>query len=261
MRVKAIQSGLLLCVSVVLLPAADLTYSKDVAPIFFERCTVCHHPNDIAPMSLMTYRDTRPWAKAIRDAVLTKKMPPWFADSHYGTFENNPGLSQEEIDRIVAWVDQGAKEGDPKDLPAPPKFTDGWRIGTPDLIIQIPDEQTIAANAPDDYKIVVSTAEFKEDVWVKAVELRPGNGRRFRPHRDDHVFRRHLFRPLFSTDFHPVRREKLCRSHLVLHLVLAKQVRNSLRELVRNRPAAPDDLPKINLNVRHRHAVIARLRL
>ena len=126
-----------------MLQAADLTFSKDIAPIFYQRCTVCHHPDDIAPMSLMTYRDARPWAKAIRDAVLTKKMPPWYADPHYGVFENNPTLSKAEIDKISEWVDQGAEEGDPKDLPPAPVFIDGWRIGKPDLIIPIPEEQTI----------------------------------------------------------------------------------------------------------------------
>src|SRR6185436_6661545 len=83
--------------------------------------------------------------------------------------------SQAEIDRISAWVDHGAKEGNPKDLPAPPVFTEGWRIGRPDLIVPIPEEQTIAATGPDDYKYFISTTEFKEDVWVNAIELRPGN--------------------------------------------------------------------------------------
>jgi hypothetical protein len=171
----AMKRALVLYASLGLLQAADPTYSKDIAPIFYQRCVSCHHPNDIAPMSLMTYRDARPWAKSIRDAVITKKMPPWYADPHYGTFENNPGLSKGEIDKITAWVDQGVKEGDSKDLPPAPVFTDGWRIGKPDLIVSLPEEQTISANAADDYKILVSTAEFKEDVWVKAVELRPGN--------------------------------------------------------------------------------------
>src|SRR6185503_19000937 len=138
--VNAIKGTLVLYASLGLLQAADITFSKEIAPIFYQRCTTCHHPNDIAPMSLITYRDARPWAKAIRDAVVTGKMPPWYADPHYGTFENNPGLTKGEIDKISAWVDQGAKEGNPKDLPAPPVFTDGWRSGRPDLIVAIPEE-------------------------------------------------------------------------------------------------------------------------
>lgn len=173
--VNVIKGALALYTSLGLLQAADITFSKEIAPIFYQRCTTCHHPNDIAPMSLITYRDARPWAKAIRDAVVTGKMPPWYADPHYGKFENDPGLTKAEIDKISAWVDQGAKEGNPKDLPAPPVFTDGWRIGKPDLIVTIPEEQTIAATGPDDYKYFISTAEFKEDVWVKAIELKPGN--------------------------------------------------------------------------------------
>ena len=172
-----IKGMLFLSASLGLVQAADLTFSKDIAPIFYQRCTVCHHPDDIAPMSLMTYRDARPWAKAIRTAVLTKKMPPWYADPHYGVFENNPTLSQAEIDKISDWVEQGAEEGDPKDLPPAPVFVDGWRIGKPDLIIPIPEEQTIAVNGADDYKYFTATAEFKHDVWIKAIELRPGNRR------------------------------------------------------------------------------------
>ena len=172
-----IKGMLFLSASLGLVQAADLTFSKDIAPIFYQRCTVCHHPDDIAPMSLMTYRDARPWAKAIRTAVLTKKMPPWYADPHYGVFENNPTLSEAEIDKISEWVEQGAEEGDPKDLPPAPVFVDGWRIGKPDLIIPIPEEQTIAVNGADDYKYFTATAEFKHDVWIKAIELRPGNRR------------------------------------------------------------------------------------
>src|ERR1041385_5708545 len=166
---------LALCAGLGALQAADITFSKDIAPIFYQRCVTCHHPNDIAPMSLLTYRDARPWAKSIREAVATKKMPPWYADSHYGVFQNDPTLSKAEIDKISAWVDQGAPEGEPRDLPPAPVFADGWRIGRPDLVVSIPDEQTVAPNAADDYKILVSTAEFKQDVWVKAIELRPGN--------------------------------------------------------------------------------------
>ncbi|MGH9839240.1 MAG: c-type cytochrome [Blastocatellia bacterium] len=156
--------------------ATEITFSKDVAPIFYKRCVHCHHPDDVAPMSLLNYSEARPWAKSIREAVVTRRMPPWHADPRYGRFENDPSLSQEEIDTIRAWVDQGAKEGDRKVLP--PAFTEGWRIGKPDAIISMPAEYNIAPNAPDDYQNFPNIpTNFKEDVWIKAIELRPGNRR------------------------------------------------------------------------------------
>ncbi len=154
----------------------EVTYSKDVAPIFFEKCATCHRPNDIAPMSLVSYQSARPWAKAIREAVLSKKMPPWHADPAYGEFKHDARLTAAQIETIRAWVDQGAKEGDPKDLPPVPSVTDGWRIGKPDVVISMPKEYTITAGGPDDYERFGDIpTNFKEDVWVTAVELRPGN--------------------------------------------------------------------------------------
>src|SRR5438270_6465621 len=88
----------------------QVTFNEDVAPIFYENCVVCHHPNDIAPMSLMTYKDARPWAAAIREAVVTRQMPPWHADPHIGEYLNDPRLSQKQIDTILEWVKSGAAE-------------------------------------------------------------------------------------------------------------------------------------------------------
>src|SRR5262245_6274022 len=113
----------------------DVTFSKDVAPIFYRECVQCHRPNDLAPMSLLTYKEARPWARSIREKVITKQMPPWHADSHYGDFANDRRLSQLEIDTITAWVDQGANEGDPKNLPSPPEMIEGWHIGKPDVVL------------------------------------------------------------------------------------------------------------------------------
>src|SRR5881628_3527197 len=102
------------------LAAAAPTFSRDVAPILYQRCVQCHRPNDIAPMSLLDYKSARPWAKSIRQAVLTGKMPPWFADPKYGHFANDARLSAQELKTIEAWVDGGAVEGNPRDLPAAP---------------------------------------------------------------------------------------------------------------------------------------------
>src|SRR5271154_1457857 len=113
------------------------TYYKDVVPVLQAHCQECHRPGEIAPMSLMSYKDSRPWAKAIRQAVLLKKMPPWSADPHYGKFSNDRSLKQSEIDTLTAWADAGAPEGNPDDAPASVHFADGWRIGKPDMVLDV----------------------------------------------------------------------------------------------------------------------------
>jgi hypothetical protein len=156
-------------------PSKIITFSKDVAPILYNNCVVCHHPNDIAPMSLLTYKDARPWAAAIRQAVVQRSMPPWHADPHVGEYINDPRLSNEDIATIEAWVKTGAKEGDFKDLPPAPVFKDGWHI-KPDLILSIP-ETTVAAGNQDDYEYIYVPTDFTEDKWVQAAEVVPGDRR------------------------------------------------------------------------------------
>jgi hypothetical protein len=155
---------------------AEVTFSHDVAPILYKHCVSCHHPNDIAPMSLLTYRDARPWAAAMKQAIVTGKMPPWKADPHYGEWSNDPRLSQTEKDTILAWVNGSKAEGDPKDMPAQPTFSDGWKIGEPDAVVSIP-EHKLAATGPDEYSYITVPTNFTEDRWVIAAELRPGNRR------------------------------------------------------------------------------------
>jgi hypothetical protein len=111
------------------LPAA-VTFNKDVLPILQKNCQGCHRPGQIAPMSFLTYKDTRPWAKAMKAAVVSKKMPPWFADPQYGHFANDPTLSAKDVNTISAWANGGAPEGDPKDKPAPRTFQDGWTVAS-----------------------------------------------------------------------------------------------------------------------------------
>jgi hypothetical protein len=155
----------------------EVTFSKDVAPIFYQNCVACHRPNNIAPMSLLTYKESRPWARSIRQKIVSGEMPPWHADPRYGTFINDVRLKKEEIDTIVAWVEQGAKEGNPKDLPKQPQFQDGWEMGKPDIEFPIPQEYTLSAAGEinDQYEYFTVETNFKEDRWVQAVELRPGN--------------------------------------------------------------------------------------
>jgi hypothetical protein len=153
----------------------SLTFSRDVAPILHKNCAGCHRPNDIAPFSTLTYQDVRPWARSIREKVITREMPPWHADPRYGHFTNDTRLSKKDIDTIVAWVDQGAKEGDPKDLPPLPRYIDGWRIGKPDQVFSMTEEYTIKPDDSDNYVYFVVPTEFKEDRWIQAAEIRPSN--------------------------------------------------------------------------------------
>ena len=121
--------------------APDVTFTRDVAPILHARCVVCHRAGEVAPMALLTYQDARPWARAIKDKVVARQMPPWFADPAVGAFANDPRLSAEDIATISRWVDAGAPQGDPKDMPAPPRFTEGWQLGEPDMVVELPEVQ------------------------------------------------------------------------------------------------------------------------
>ena len=151
------------------------TFYKDVLPVMQKRCQNCHRPGEVAPMSFLTYKDVRPWAKAIREAVLTKKMPPWFADAHYGKFANDRSLAQDEIDTLVSWADAGAPEGDAKDAPPPVEWADGWSIGKPDIVVEMPHDFDVPAAGTVEYQYIVIPSGFKEDTWVQAAEARPGN--------------------------------------------------------------------------------------
>jgi hypothetical protein len=154
--------------------SAALTFSRDVAPILYQHCAGCHHPGDIAPMSLLTYQDVRPWAAAIRDAVLTHKMPPWKADSRYGEWLNDSRLSDSEIAVLKTWAEGPKLPGDPKDMPPAPDFNGGWKIGKPDAVFSIP-EHKLSASGPDEYTYVNVPTNFEEDRWIIAAELKPGN--------------------------------------------------------------------------------------
>ena len=154
---------------------APITFQKNVLPVLQKNCQGCHRPGEAAPMSFLTYDSTRPWAKAIKQAVLTKKMPPWFADPHYGKFGNDRTLSQSEIDTLVAWADSGAKEGNPKDAPKPIAFVEGWRIGKPDMILEMPTAFEVPASGTIDYQYIVIPSGLTEDKYVQMAEARPGN--------------------------------------------------------------------------------------
>ena len=155
----------------------EINFTKDVAPIFFDKCTECHRPGEIAPMSLLSYKDARPWARSIREKVLNREMPPWDADPAHGEFSNNRRLTQKEIEVITNWVDGGSKEGNPADLPAAPTYAQGWSIGKPDVVLTVAQPYTVAATGPDEYQYFAVPTGFTEDRFVCAVEVRPGNRR------------------------------------------------------------------------------------
>jgi hypothetical protein len=153
--------------------STNATFNQDILPILEKHCQVCHRPGEIGPMPLVSYAETRPWAKAIRMAVLSRKMPPWFADPAVGHFMNDRRLGEQEINKIVSWVDAGTPEGDAKDGHAPIDWTEGWNI-QPDEIFQMPDPLTIPATGILEYVYVVIPTGYTKDVWVTAAEVRPG---------------------------------------------------------------------------------------
>src|SRR5436309_1564136 len=161
--------------------AAEVTFSKDIAPIFQAKCQECHQPNSIAPMSLITYQDARPWARSIKERVATRQMPPWHIDRSVGVqkFKNDMSLSDDQIDTIVRWVDGGAPQGDPKDLPPalPLQRDNEWRgvkdgYGPPDLVISS-TEYTMPAVHQDVWYRGLSEIPIAEPRWAKMVEIRP----------------------------------------------------------------------------------------
>jgi len=150
------------------------TFHRDVEPILQARCQNCHRPGEAAPMSLLTYSDARPWAKAMKQAVLSKKMPPWSADGSVGHFKNDRRLRPEEMDTLAKWADSGAAEGNTKDAPAPLEFSEGWAIGKPDTVLEMPVPFEVPAQGVVDYQWILIPG-FKEDKWIQAFEVRPGN--------------------------------------------------------------------------------------
>jgi hypothetical protein len=157
--------------------AATPTFAKDVAPILYKNCVECHRQNAMAPMSLMTYDDARPWARAIKQKVVAREMPPWGADPTVGKYANDPSLKQSDVDTIVAWVDGGAPLGNVREMPVAPAFSDGWSIGKPDLIFKMQQAFTVPADGTVPYTYVTIPTNLKEDIWIKGVELRPTDRR------------------------------------------------------------------------------------
>lgn len=190
-RILASGTGLLTTVlGLMLLPAVagaqgasdrdQATFTKEVLPILQRSCQRCHRPDSVAPMSLLTYEEVRPWARAIKQRTAVREMPPWFIERNVGVqaFKEDRSLSDEEIALIARWVDGGAPQGNPADAPPPVPLADLdiWRIGTPDWIVELPEEQTILPVDPDKWLDLEADSRLTEDRYIKAVETKPAPG-------------------------------------------------------------------------------------
>ncbi len=154
--------------------SSAVTFAKDVLPILQKNCQTCHRPGQVAPMSLLSYQEARPWAKAIKAAVVARKMPPWFADQRYGHFVNDRSLQQSEIETIAKWADSGAAEGNPKDAPAAIQWPkDGWSI-QPEVVMDLPPHE-VPAKGVLEWELIALPAPFKTDTWVTSMEILPGD--------------------------------------------------------------------------------------
>jgi len=149
------------------------TFSKDIAPIFYKSCIECHRATMFAPMSLTSYEDARPWLRSIKKRVTERTMPPWGSEMAHGTFRNDPRLTDDEIQTIVAWIDGGAPEGDKADMPQMPALAEGWTIGKPDAIFSMTEDYKIPATGTIEYLYIRIPMNLPEDRWYTAVEIKP----------------------------------------------------------------------------------------
>lgn len=183
----------------------SITFTKQVAPIFQKRCEECHREGGAGPMSLTTYEESRPWAKAIREKVASRQMPPFQATGVIGRYQDDPRLTDAEVETIKAWVDAGAPKGDPKQMPAPVKWNTGWSFGEPDLILKVKKPYVLKANSKDQYVFFVFDHVLPEDTWIRSIATRPGNPKAVH-HANTHVIPPALKVPedgFFEGDFNP----------------------------------------------------------
>ena len=167
-------------ISTAVIAQDQVTFTRDVAPILQEHCQVCHRPGTVAPMSLLTYEDVRPRAKAIKAKVVAREMPPWFIDKNVGVqhFNNDTSMTDEEIATIVKWVDGGAPEGNPAEIPPTRQFADelAWQIGKPDIIVTLPKDLVMKARGPDWWPDFTVDPGLTEDRYIQAIQIIPTKG-------------------------------------------------------------------------------------
>ncbi len=157
------------------------TFSRDIAPIFQRSCERCHRQDSPAPMSLGTYTSSRPWARSIKKRVVSREMPPWHIDRSIGEYDPDPSLRDEEITTIARWVDAGAPEGDPAELPPPIQWPaeEDWEFGEPDLVVEMDEEMVVPAEGPDLFTSFVADTGLEQDRYIKWIEVKPSiEGRR-----------------------------------------------------------------------------------
>lgn len=151
------------------------TFYKDVLPVLQQHCQACHRPGEPGPMPLLDYTGTKPWASVILQAVTSRQMPPWFADPTIGHFANDRSLSDADVRTITGWVNSGALPGDPKDAPKPVHWVEGWTIGQPQLVFEMPSAFNVPASGVVPYQYVIVPTHFKKDTWVRLAEVRAGD--------------------------------------------------------------------------------------
>jgi peroxiredoxin/mono/diheme cytochrome c family protein len=158
-------------------PDAGVTYHRDIAPLLQAKCQACHRPGEVAPFALLTYADARHWGPMMVEVTANGTMPPWHANPEFGHFRNERRLSAAQKDLIAKWVEAGSPEGDTADGPPPVRWPDGWAIGTPDLVLKMPKPFRVPAEGVIEYQHVIVDTGAATDLWVKAIEVRPGNRR------------------------------------------------------------------------------------
>jgi hypothetical protein len=174
MTARLMLAGLTLTVGALAADTPDVTFHKDVEPVLQRSCQTCHRPGQVAPMSFLTYQSARPWARAMKTAVSTGKMPPWFADPHFGPYLNDRSLKPRDIETIAKWADAGAPEGDPRDAPPAVQWPEGWYI-KPDVVVDGPTTEVPASpkNNVVEWMTVIMPSGFTKDTWVSSVQIRP----------------------------------------------------------------------------------------
>ena len=156
----------------------EVTFTKDIVPILQRSCQVCHRAGEMAPMSLVTYEEVRPWSRSIKNRVVAREMPPWHIDKTIGIqqFKDDPSLTDAEIDLVTRWVDSGSPLGNPADMPPAVDFPDGsaWQIGEPDLVVKYP-AHPVPAEGPDLFGAIYTDLDLDEDHYIKAIQTRPAS--------------------------------------------------------------------------------------
>jgi hypothetical protein len=151
------------------------TFYKDILPLLQDHCQSCHRPGEVAPMPLVTYEQTQPWARAIAKSVESGMMPPWFADPRFGHFSNDPSLTAQQIATLLAWVAADAPPGHPPDAPDPPRWAGGWNIAEPDVILPMPKPVMIPSDGDVEYTYEIVPTHFSEDKWIQMAEVHPSS--------------------------------------------------------------------------------------